>query len=483
LLQVQNIRNLESNKESFLQNLQVHEALRASGLVSEVQVDEVFQQYQQNRVQLVAAQTQLDNSLDAFKTTLGLPPDIKINLDDGQLKPFELVDPALVTLQADIKALFLEYRQLDAAPPLPRLQDGFRRLKALQVRSARLADEVAQEMRGWQGKLGKGAPDQASKEREQSWFARVSREFPDTRAQIIDLGREIEKAVASLSKGTPAEGWKLLLRQLRQETEQASELYILQTQTRVYLIELTPMQYQEAAAIEYAVTHRLDLMNERGRVVDTWRAIFVAANQLKGDLNVTFNGNIATLPNDKNPFDFRASQSSYSVGVHFAAPLNRVAERNAYRQSLINYEDERRNYMALDDSIRSAIRGDLRNLQADRLSFELARQSLESAARGVESANESVQLAENPNPAGLTLEVVNALNSVLLAKTTLIQSWVSYERDRMQLLLDMEKLELDNQGLYRDEHDNQSEQPTVPAQQPTGADLPPPRRAALDFIP
>jgi len=46
------------------------------------------------------------------------------------------------------------------------------------------------------------------------------------------------------------------------------------------------------------------------------------------------------------------------------------------------------------------------------------------------------------------------LNAVLTANNTLIGSWVSYEQTRIQLLLDMEVLQVDERGLYRDGNDN-----------------------------
>ena len=55
------------------------------------------------------------------------------------------------------------------------------------------------------------------------------------------------------------------------------------------------------------------------------------------------------------------------------------------------------------------------------------------------------------NPATGTLDTLGALSSLLTAKNTLIANWVSYETDRMQLLLDMEAIQLDERGIYHDE--------------------------------
>jgi outer membrane protein TolC len=112
--------------------------------------------------------------------------------------------------------------------------------------------------------------------------------------------------------------------------------------------------------------------------------------------------------------------------------------------------------MLLEDQIASSIRHDLRSLAADRSSFEIARQSLVTAARTVEAARERLLVAEKSDNNTTTIEILNALNSLLQAKTTLINSWVRYETDRIQLLLDLEALQLDERGLPTDESENPS---------------------------
>ncbi len=53
LSQVQGIRNLEANLSSLEQNLRAHEALASAGIVSPIQVDQVFQSYQSGQLDLI----------------------------------------------------------------------------------------------------------------------------------------------------------------------------------------------------------------------------------------------------------------------------------------------------------------------------------------------------------------------------------------------------------------------------------------------
>src|SRR5262249_57028490 len=136
-------------------------------------------------------------------------------------------------------------------------------------------------------------------------------------------------------------------------------------------------------------------------------------------LDVSASANIATLPGGTNPLDFNARASSYRVGLAFDSPLNRQNERNTYRATLVNYQRARRAFMDLDDRIQRSIRLDVRNLETERLNFEIARQSLISAVRQLRAAYARQLLAENIDPVS-TLNILNAINSVLAARNTLI---------------------------------------------------------------
>jgi hypothetical protein len=110
----------------------------------------------------------------------------------------------------------------------------------------------------------------------------------------------------------------------------------------------------------------------------------------------------------------------------------------------------------LDDQIQAAVRLDIRQLELDRTNFGIARQLLIAAARQVEAARDS--LIVNPNNTGTTgtQDVLIALNALLTAKSTLISSWISYQTDRTQLLLDMDDLRLNSRGLPENESGDSS---------------------------
>jgi outer membrane protein TolC len=204
-----------------------------------------------------------------------------------------------------------------------------------------------------------------------------------------------------------------------------------------------------AEAVAMAQQNRLDLQNKLGAVTDAWRQVRITANALKSDLNVIANAQIGTDPDHNRPFNFAAEASRYTVGLQFDGPLNRQAERNAYRVSLIVYQKAKRDYVAASDGVELQVRQDLRQLHRLRISFEISRQQLLAAARAVESTR--LTLLGGPREKrtandSTTLNLLKALSDLLDARNRLAQNYINYEQQRVQLLLDLEALSLDQRG-------------------------------------
>ena len=116
-------------------------------------------------------------------------------------------------------------------------------------------------------------------------------------------------------------------------------------------------------AVDYARQNRLDLQNRLAGVTDAWRKVTVAANALRSDVDVLATANVGTDPDRRHPLNFAAEASTYTVGLRIDGPLNRQAERNAYRASLIAYQRAKREFVALADQIEFDVRNDLRQLE------------------------------------------------------------------------------------------------------------------------
>jgi FtsZ-interacting cell division protein YlmF len=368
-------------------------------------------------------------------------------LDDSLLAPFQLNDPELVELQNGLENLLAEFRERDEAPSVEQLQNGFERLRGYAARLPRLFDVVDDELKRWQAQPLPSDPSDAAREKKSREL--LTLQAAELRQDQTKWRARLQESAERLAPARREADWELLQKLIREQIALVSQLFVIQNQARVFLVNPKPFPFSEAQAISIALANRLDLKNEQAQVTDAWRQVWVAANRLEPGLNVVAGVNLATGPDPNGPLDFSARASSYNVGLQFDAPLNRFAERNSYRASLINYQRARRQWMAARDGVILGIRRGLRQLETDRINFNIARNSLIAAARQVDAARERLLLSGANDTTG-TLDILNALNSLLSAKNALISTWVSCEVTRLQLLLDMELLELDARGLYHD---------------------------------
>jgi outer membrane protein TolC len=200
--------------------------------------------------------------------------------------------------------------------------------------------------------------------------------------------------------------------------------------------------------IEVGLANRHDLMNARGVVMDARRALEVAANALKAKLDVNVSGSNRL---------HRGSNDTVDVSVDFKTPLDQVAERNDYNTALIAYQRARRTYMAAEDNIKRDIRIAWRALEVSQQRLEIDRQTARNAA--LEYDNVTISTRQD------NLSLSRALNTVLRAENALVNDWVSYETNRLNIYRDMGIMQIDEDGVWDDEfyqRDVQPESSTLP---------------------
>ncbi|MGL6074251.1 MAG: TolC family protein [Fimbriiglobus sp.] len=453
LLLQQGIRNARENlkrqEESYRLNLELMKGNKKSPL----DVDTVLQGLLDARQSVINAEINLQNALDGFKLQLGIPPTIAVELDDSLLNPFILVDPELEKLQADLAA-FTQARnaELGKLPTVETLKTNYAGFAELTEKVGLTLKSVEKELTQWKADLdgGKNSADgPQERERSMASFKQQTEAFEPQAKLLTELQTRIKLEAEKVSEVQREASWKTLAQESVKLTTILEAAGAAQTQTRIYAIRLPEVVMEESAAIAQAKESRLDLQNRQAQVTDAWRKVQVAANQLQADFNIVANANLISDPESKNPFNISNDLSRFSVGFQFDGPLNRVAERNAYRNSLINYQRARRNYMELSDRIELEVRRDLRTLKQQRMSFEIARLSLIVSARRLD--NEQIALtapvAQNQQQTGdATLRKLDALNNLLSSRDALASTFIGYEQQRIRLLLNLEALQLDSRG-------------------------------------
>jgi outer membrane protein TolC len=462
LAQVQSIRNQQANLERLQLNVEEHQELVRSGTMRLLQLDLVSQEYLQGRLSLLTAENALQTSLDNYKIRLGLPPDLPAAIDDALLRRFELNDPRLDELLASAERLYRQHLALDAAPTPQALAPEVKKLLAMQEALLPVVAAIETELKQCRERLQARTPGPNDAARMPSTVI-GTKELDDMAAALAETRAELQKNIAETrelleSPGKPEEAWKTFRDELLGEhfrNRRLGDALVLQTRVRVYLIELEPVDLGEEEAVSLALDNRMDLMNQRARVVDAWRAVAVAADALQADLDLVFQADLNTDPDRDNPFAFDASANRYRVGLEFDSPLVRRRERNAYRARQIAYQAARRAYMAAEDNIRSQIRRDLRDLETNREQFEISRRQLWIATRQLEEAqlNLRTQRADPKAGSSPTRDLLDALRSLLNAKNSLIGNWVAYATSRMNLYRDIGLMEIGAEGEWNNEYD------------------------------
>src|SRR5262249_39717103 len=142
---------------------------------------------------------------------------------------------------------FAKYRELNEAPSVASLRAGYDQLKAYIVQLTKLTDGVEAEITKWRSEPAE-TRDEAAAKRERATREALERQMPEFRTELSKLARDVERERNSLQEGTRENDWQSLQARSRQLIADASQLYVVQTQVRVYLIKLEPIPYTQAEA-------------------------------------------------------------------------------------------------------------------------------------------------------------------------------------------------------------------------------------------
>ena len=211
-------------------------------------------------------------------------------------------------------------------------------------------------------------------------------------------------------------------------------------------------------AFKIALHNRLDFKNARAALVDTWRQIKMRENQLLSTVNLTAAGDLYTKKN--NPVSFRAETGSLRFGIQFDAPITRLIERNQLKQSLISYQQDKRQFIQSQDRLNYGLRALLRRTEMLRQKLEVDRRQVAIAIRLVDSTQSRLYRPVRPAQPGqsqqllgetLALNIVNSYSRLAQTQGTFLSTWMQYQAARMRLQRELGIMELDEGGSWVDE--------------------------------
>lgn len=496
--------NNKKNVETLERYLRQYQAYRDGGQLSDLQVGLVEVQMLNTRTTFLGStgttgspgsvRGYLD-AIDNFKLQLGIPETVPLDLDIGPLKPIHRQLTKYERLYADVREAEEQAHNFNPKDPVNNLRPRWRRLltESSLVKGTPFARGIGVRWDSWAKmsddqltqRLGdlrqqrstlldskadrqlKGIPDspeelkkiaQLEAEIDLAFLEREVRKFEKQpwlkRDSVIDQARE----QGSAYRDTFNAFYQVILEARNERLEAAHEEWPKLPPLPVFGVDALSAPLDEAytACIQGALSTRLDLMDARGQVVDAYRQIAVTANALQAVLNVGYNYSVTGTAS--KPYAYAPSGSENQLVINAQLPINRRAQRNAYRTALINYQSTRRLLMAFEDNIANDVRNDIRQLRAIAEVYKIQQRVVEQSYSIVENAAEVLFAPPVPGTvldagtaASLTTQLLQALSGLLTAQNTLYTYWVGFLSNRIQLYLDLELMQLDERGIWRDE--------------------------------
>ncbi len=510
LQQKQQIKNIEFGVAQFESLLIQFSELFKADRISKLQVTQFESNVYSQQQQLLNAKIAYQSALDQFKVSIGLPQNLDIVIEDPFLDAFSLIDDRFPDQLENIRRLrdttsnsIVNFA--DSIDARKKLEDSDDDLSAINqklksqaggllpfVKKAEsLIDSILEEDRAIVSKDIATLKDR--REERLEYLAEMvdeiesgrieSRVEPkvfsadsiptseDLAAQLDGEGNsrslvallegalkeirasieELEKFEKSQDDKTSEELEKLLRRipdLLNEVNGNVLEMALLQAEARANAIGITKVEIDSAAAFETARCLRRDWMNARAALVDRWRQIEFFADQLESQVDLVLTGEIGNA-NADNPFRIRYEDGNLQAGFRFDAPIVRQSERNAYRQSQISYQQDRRRYYQFEDSIHQSLRLTLRTIDQNKVLFELNRTNLQNQIDQVKLNRANLfappavgqRAGQSDTTATFLAQAIQGLSG---QQNGYLSLWAQYEVLRRNLDFDMGTMELDS---------------------------------------
>ena len=461
LQQQQQIRNAENNLKLQLRSLKRLEAFLDGGLIDLVQVEQFRQTIENDRVNLLRLRNTYLRTFDNYKRkTLGLPPDVPLELDDTLIQQFRLVATEGTSLQDKIAAQQQVMGEVDQDISADQLQSMVDAIGEIAKELKDLVAAAQQNVDAMKKKLAMRFETMNDEDRERletdvasldQDATRLSSELLNQQTKVTELTQKLESEQETKKSDLREEATDLMaaLKRLTQNT------ILVQARARLESVSIDPINMTPEFAMEVALANRLDFMNGRAALVDNWRLIAVSADALQSVLNIVASGDVATDRDD--PLSFRGGTGNLRLGLEFDAPFTRLIERNAYRQSLINYQRSRRGLIQSHDALQVDLRVLLREIKQLEENLEIQRRSVAIAIRRVDLTQSKLEAPSRPaqpgqRPAQLgptaAINLISAQAALRDTQNEFLKTWLSYYAARMRLARELGIMEIDNEGIW-----------------------------------
>ncbi|MHC4404469.1 MAG: TolC family protein, partial [Planctomycetota bacterium] len=432
----------------------------AAGSIDLVQVDQFRQNIETERANLLQSQNALKDALDQYKTgTLGLPPHLKIALDDQLIRQFQFIDPTMSDVQNRIALFRQTFGELPEAPGAATLKQVLNQVIALYDTAGRQIKSVEQDLIRMEAAVRIRTPNMTAEQVEllENDVKRLREDLAELRKRLEGTQTPLGQLADKIASGDTAESVTETVELVTTLASVVDELSLVQARARLEAVAVQPERLRPDEALAIARANRLDWMNNRAALVDTWRLIAFNADDLQSDLDIVLDGDLRTEGN--NAMKFRAPTGTFRASLQFDAPFTRLLERNNFRQQLIDYQQDRRQLIRFEDGIHQTLRALLRQLKELETNLEIQRRAVAIAIRRVDKTRQDLdeppppvqpgQLPEQFSPT-TAINLLTALSDLRSAQNAFMSVWLNFYAARMQLMRELGIMEIDNEGKWVD---------------------------------
>jgi hypothetical protein len=496
--------NLEMERKNVraLQDLlRLFGAIKEGGDVSQLQVDQVELQLLQGRSTVLQRELDYANFLDQLKVQVGVPTVLPLELDDAIVRPIERHFERYEAVLREFDLARDDASRNEIMEAVAGVRGQLRRIftSSAIVQGTRFREDLPRRWQTWASlndrQLTQRLRDLGDERRKlqarQTEAESEGKPFPETeRQRLEELDTEIDLGgYEQLLRQYEGQPWRALADAALRQRQQLVQFRDLINTFTVVLggarnerldilrkswpelprlcldgIDLLKVDGDQAQATvsQAALLNRLDLMNERALLVDSWRQIRVAANSLLGTFNIQYHLASNSPIGQAQPLNIGGSGNTHQLILNFELPFVRKAERNNYRSILMGYQRQRRALMADEDLVLEAVRSDIRQLRVLEENYKINQRAVELAYSQVENSLDTFRQPPTPasataggntaaNAAALTSQLLSAQSRLPFTQEQMLAVWVNYLVFRMQLYHDLELMPLDNRGVWIDD--------------------------------
>jgi outer membrane protein TolC len=265
------------------------------------------------------------------------------------------------------------------------------------------------------------------------------------RITTADLGRlEQQELSAESSWINTVRGYKQALDTFKIQLGISVDAQIVLNEDDLRALQIRHPDIGVEDSIQVALTARLDYLNTKDQFEDTVRKVDLAANFLKPRLDLTASISPYSNPNDNFSLP-EFERYRWNAGLNFDPGLERQAERNAYRSSLINRNRAARAIVQQEDEIKLAVRNSWRTLDQAKRNYEISEIGVKLAERRVEEQNLRADLGR-----ANALDQVDAQNALNESQNQRVQALVTHTIARLQFWNNLGILYIKENGQWED---------------------------------